>query len=134
MPTCRTCPETELAPVSHTTFLSFFFLNCNSLGPLYFFFSFYRYWFRSNLSITPGSANLEILINKKTTTKNKKTKNKHKNHWLNFCLNKKCPKLLCGLGIGHRRRQTIPMRNSSGGKGILQGITVCLVSAVLSTV
>ena len=30
------------------------------IGP--FFLSFYRYWFRSNLSITPGSANLEILI------------------------------------------------------------------------
>ena len=26
------------------------------------FLSFYHYWFRSNLSITPGSANLEILI------------------------------------------------------------------------
>ena len=64
--------------------------------------------------------------------KNKNTK-KHKNFWLNFCLNKKCHKLLCGLGICHRRRQTIPMRNSSGEKGILQGITVCLVSAVLST-
>ena len=31
-------------------------------------------------------------------------------------LNKECPKLLCGLGIGHRRRQTIPMWNSSGEK------------------
>ena len=37
------------------------------------FFSFYRYWFRSNLSITPGSANLEILLKKK-----KKKKKKHK--------------------------------------------------------
>ena len=55
---------------------------------------------------------------------------------MNFCLNKECPKLLCGLGICHRRRQTIPKWNSSGGGGgggILQGITVCLVSAVLST-
>ena len=84
---------------------------------------------RSYMSITPGSANLEILI-KKTQ---KKTQKKHKNFWLNFCLNKECPKLLCGLGICHRRRQTIPMWNSSGEKGILQGITVCLVSAVLST-
>ena len=47
----------------------------------------------------PGRANFEILKNKKN------------------CLDKDCPKLLCGLGIGHRRRQTIPMwgeRNSSG--------------------
>ena len=68
-------------------------------------------------------------------TKHKKTKQhkKHKNFWLNFCLNKECPKLLCGLGICHRRRQTIPMWNSTGEKRILQGITVCLVSAVLST-
>ena len=29
----------------------------------------------------------------------------------------KCPKLLCGLGICHRRRQTIPMWTSSGGGG-----------------
>ena len=43
-------------------------------------FFFYRYWFRSNLSITPGSANLEILINKKTKTKqkNKTTQKKTK--------------------------------------------------------
>ena len=75
---------------------------------------------------------------KKTKNKTKKNtqknhKKKHKNLWLNFCSNKECPKLLCGLVIGHRRRQTIPMRNSSGGKGILKGVTVCLVSAVLST-
>ena len=50
-----------------------------------------------------------------------------------FCLNTECPKLLCGLGNGQRRRQTIPMWTSSREKGILQGITVCLVSAVLST-
>ena len=89
---------------------------------------------RSYMSITPGSANLEILIKKKQKKKKtKKQTKKHKNFWLNFCLNKECPKLLCGLGICHRRRQTIPMWNSSGEKGILQGITVCLVSAVLST-
>ena len=54
--------------------------------------------------------------------KQKKQNNttKHKNLWLNFCLNKECPKLLCGLGIGHRRRQTIPMRNSS----------VCLITGM----
>ena len=54
---------------------------------------------------------------KKTHTQKKakkKTQKKHKNLWLNFCLNKECPKLLCGLGIGHRRRQTISMRNSWG--------------------
>ena len=70
---------------------------------------------------------------KNKTKKKKNNTKKDKNLWMNFCLNKECPKLLCGLGIGHRRRQTIPMRNSSGEKGILQGITVCLVSAVLST-
>ena len=42
------------------------------------FLSFYRYWFRSNLSITPGSANLEILINKKKQQKNKTTQKKTK--------------------------------------------------------
>ena len=46
----------------------------------------------------------------------KKTKTQKLLAWLNFCLNKECPKLLCGLGICHRRRQTIPMWNSSGGK------------------
>ena len=71
-------------------------------------------------------------VDKIKNKKHKKTK-QHKNFWLNFCLNKECPKLLCGLGICHRRRQTIPMWNSSGEKRILQGITVCLVSAILST-
>ena len=75
--------------------------------------------------------NFDKIKNKNNTKK--KTKKKHKNFWLNFCLNKECPKLLCGLGICHRRRQTIPMWNSLGEKGILQGITVCLMSAVLST-
>ena len=76
--------------------------------------------------------NFDKIKNKNNTKKQNDTK-KHKNFWLNFCLNKECPKLLCGLGICHRRRQTIPMWNSSGEKGILQGITVCLVSAVLSS-
>ena len=45
--------------------------------------------------------------------KHKKTKQhkKHKNFWLNFCLNKECPKLLCGLGICHRRRLLFAMSN-----------------------
>ena len=38
-----------------------------------------------------------------------------KNFKLCFWLNEECPKLLCGLDIGHSRRQTIPMWNSSGG-------------------
>ena len=59
--------------------------------------------------------NFDKIKNKKHTKKKKNTK-KHKNFWLNFCLNKECPKLLCGLGICHRRRQTIPMWNSTGGK------------------
>ena len=93
--------------------------------------SFDLYLLRLYLMISPGSAYFEILIKLKTkTTKNKQ---KHTKLLAEFCLNKECPKLLCGLGIGHRRRQTIPMWNSSGEKGILQGITVCLVSAVLST-
>ena len=76
--------------------------------------------------------NFDKIKNTKTQ-KTKQHKKKHKKFWLNFCLNKECPKLLCGLGICHRRRQTIPMWNSSGEKRILQGITVCLMSAVLST-
>ena len=42
--------------------------------------------------------------------------------WLNSCLNKECPKLLSGLGIGHRRRQTIylPVHlNLRGGRKVL---------------
>ena len=72
-------------------------------------------------------------IKKQKTQKKQNNTKKHKNFWLNFCLNKECPKLLCGLGICHRRRQTIPLWNSTGEKRILQGITVCLVSAVLCT-
>ena len=87
------------------------------------YLSFFLFWPHLYLSITPGSAHFEIL-----------TKKKKKNFWLNFWLNKEYPKLLCGLGIGHRRRQTVPKWNSSGEKGILQGITVCLVSAVFSTI
>ena len=77
--------------------------------------------------------NFDKIKNKNNTKKKKTTQKNTKNFWLNFCLNKECPKLLCGLGICHRRRQTIPMWNSSGEKGILQGISVCLVSAVLIT-
>ena len=93
------------------------------------FLSFYRYWFHYTRECE--FRNFDKI--KKQKQNKKTTQKKHKNLWLNFCLNKECPKLLCGLGIGHRRRQTIPMRNSSGKKGILQGVTVCLVSAVLST-
>ena len=53
----------------------------------------------------------------KKQKQHKKTKQHNtKNFWLNFCLNKECPKLLCGLGVCHRRRQTILMWNSSGVK------------------
>ena len=45
-----------------------------------------------------------------------------------FWLNVKCLKLLCGFGIGHR------MWNSSGGNRNSSGITVGLVSAVLSAI
>ena len=96
-----------------------------------FFFSFYRYWF-AQLEYYTRECKFGN-FDKKNNTKNKTTQKEHKNFWLNFCLNKECPKLLCGLGVGHRRRQTIPMWNSLGEKGILQGITVCLLSAVLST-
>ena len=65
---------------------------------------------RSNLSITPESANF------KKNKNNTKKQNNTKNFWLNVCLNKEWPKLLCGLGICHRRRHTIPMWNSSGEK------------------
>ena len=51
-----------------------------------------------------------------------------------FCLNKECLKLLCGLGIGHRRRQTIPVWNSSGEKGNLQGMSgVCGIEHYVMT-
>ena len=76
--------------------------NYGNFCIFFIYLSIFPYWPRSYLSIRPGSANFEILI-----------KN---NFWLNFCLNKECPKLLCGLGIGHRRRQTTPVWNSSGGK------------------
>ena len=63
----------------------------------------------------PGIANLKIFI--------KKNKIKKKTFGLSFCLNKECPKLLCGLDIGHRRIQTIPIfqcgivRGGGGGGG-----------------
>ena len=47
---------------------------------------------------------------------NKNNTHTQKNVWLNFCLNKECPKLLCGLVICHRTIQTIPMWNGSGEK------------------
>ena len=99
---------------------------------LSFFLAFFRYWFAHTWALHQGVRMWKFWYNKKQK-QHKKTTKQHKNFWLNFCLNKECPKLLCGLGICHRRRQTIPMWNSSGEKGILQGITVCLVSAVLST-
>ena len=61
-------------------------------------------------------------IKNKNNNKTKKKQKKTNNFWLDFCLNKECTKLLCGLDIGHRRRQTISMWNSSGGKGILHKI------------
>ena len=62
--------------------------------------------------------NFDKIKNKNNTKKQiQNNTKKHKNFLLNFCLNKECPKLLCGLGICHRRRQTIPMWNSSGGGG-----------------
>ena len=52
--------------------------------------------------------------------------------WLSFLLNKECAKLLCGLGIDHRIRKTIPLLNSFGEKRrILLGITVYIVSKLL---
>ena len=58
-------------------------------------------------------ANFEILIKKK---KKKNNKNKTTKKQQQFFLIKECPKLLCGLDIGYRRRQTIPMWNSLGKK------------------
>ena len=37
--------------------------------------------------------NFDKIKNKKTQKNNKKKHKKHKNFWLNFCLNKECPKL-----------------------------------------
>ena len=76
-----------------------------------------------------------ILIKQK---EKKEKKNRKKIFWLNICLDKECPELLCGLDIGHKRRRGIVRSGGGGGGGggvggILQGITVCLVSAVLST-
>ena len=101
-----------------------------------FFLSFFLSIFTGSLIHEHYTRECEFGNFDKIKTKNTKKQNntkKHKNFWLNFCLNKECPKLLCGLGICHRRRQTIPMWNSMGEKRILQGITVCLVSAILST-
>ena len=51
----------------------------------------------------PGSANFEFFERKN---------NKKSQQTLNFAVfftNEECPKLLCGLGIDHRRRKTIPV-------------------------
>ena len=61
----------------------------------------------------------KIKKKKKNSTKKKTIQKKTQKLLAEFCLNKECPKLLCGLGICHRRRQTIPIWNSSGGKRIL---------------
>ena len=46
-----------------------------------------------------------------------KTKQKNKKSLRQcFWLNEECPKLLSSLGIDHRRRKTIPLRNSLGKK------------------
>ena len=59
-------------------------------------------------------------------------KHKTKIFWLNFCLNKECPNILW-TGYWPQKGTDYSNMNSSGGKGILQGITVCLVSVELST-
>ena len=82
--------------------------------------SLFRSSFLINFEHYARDANLEIL---------RKTNN---NHTL-LAVFMEYAKLLCGLIIGQRRRQTIPMRNNTAGKGILLGITVCLVSTILST-
>ena len=65
----------------------------------------------------PGSANFEILREPPPPPPKKKKctplKRQQQTFQLCFWQNEECPKLLCGLGIGHRRRQTILMRNSS---------------------
>ena len=72
--------------------------------------------------------------NKNNSKTKQKQHKKHKNFWLNFCLSKECPKLLSGLGIGHRGDRLFQCGKFGGGeRKILQGIIVCLVSAVLST-
>ena len=65
---------------------------------------------RSNLIITPGSANLEFW------RKEKKKKKKKKNLSAVFWLNEKCPKVLSSLGIDQRMRKTSPLRYSPGKK------------------
>ena len=56
-----------------------------------------------------GSANFAILRDIEKTTKTNKKQKKH-------LVTEECPRLLCCLGIGHIRRQTILVWNSQSGK------------------
>ena len=60
--------------------------------------------------------NFEEKKNKPKKTKTKTKKTTRKVFRLCFWLNEECPKLLSSLGIGHRRRKTIPLWNSPGEK------------------
>ena len=83
---------------------------------LSFFLSFFLSTILASLKLKHYARECEFWTFDKIKNKNSNNKKKHKNFWLDVCLNEECPKLLCGLDIGHRRRQTIPMWNSSGGK------------------
>ena len=82
--------------------------NTTKRGPL-LVGSFFLYLLgRSIMNIMPGSAYLEIWREKNLLDVTV------------FLLNVKCPKLLCGVGICHRGRQTIPMWNSLGVVGVFR--------------
>ena len=85
-------------------------------------------------TLRQGVLFFELLI--KNNNKNKTQQKKSQNFWLNFCLNKKCPKLLCGLGIAHSRRQTFPIWNSSGENEFFRASLYVwyIVSTMLSTI
>ena len=65
--------------------------------------------------------------------KNKNNTKKHKNFWLNFCLIRSALNSSVDWVLATEGDRLFQCGIVRGVKGILQGITVCLVSEVLST-
>ena len=73
------------------------------------------YWHDRMRSLSQGVRILNFEEKKQIQKTETKQANK-KNLVAVFCLIEECPKLLSSLEIDHRRRKTIPLWKSSGGK------------------
>ena len=94
-----------------------FNIPVNGYGLSFFFFLLILA--RSNYDHNARECNFGILKKKQKQNKKQKKKTKKKQKKiirLCFYLNEECPRLLSSLGIDHRRRKTIPLWYSPGGK------------------